>query len=186
MTKIYFVRHAKPDFKILDDLTRPLTDEGLKDSESLCELFKNKDINKVYSSPYKRAIDTVLPVAQMLNLEINIVEDFRERRICNKWLDDFDSFAKNQWKDFNYKIEDGECLLEVQQRNINALKNILRENNSNNIIIGTHGTALSTIINYYDVTFKYEHFERIKNIMPWVVMLEFEGENFVKFEYVNN
>jgi len=29
-----------------------------------------------------------------------------------------------------------------------------------NIVIGTHGTALSTIINYYDSTYGYDDFER--------------------------
>jgi len=31
-----------------------------------------------------------------------------------------------------------------------------------NIVIGTHGTALSTIINYYDSTYGYDDFERMK------------------------
>jgi len=35
---------------------------------------------------------------------------------------------------------------------------IISDNVNGNIVIGTHGTALSTIINYYDVSFKYEEF----------------------------
>lgn len=33
MTKVYFVRHAQPDFGWEDDRTRPLTTEGKEDSK---------------------------------------------------------------------------------------------------------------------------------------------------------
>ena len=59
MNRIYFVRHAKPDFSIHDDLTRPLAEEGIINSKKICEFLKGKNINRIYSSPYKRAIDTI-------------------------------------------------------------------------------------------------------------------------------
>ena len=31
MTRVYFVRHAQPKFSWADDLTRPLTEEGMQD-----------------------------------------------------------------------------------------------------------------------------------------------------------
>jgi 2,3-bisphosphoglycerate-dependent phosphoglycerate mutase len=43
-----------------------------------------------------------------------------------------------------------------------------------NIIIGSHGTSLSTIINYYDPTFGYDDFEKIRNVMPWVAKFIFD------------
>ena len=36
----------------------------------------------------------------------------------------------------------------VQKRNIEALKEILSDNRDKEIVIGTHGTALSTILNF--------------------------------------
>ena len=33
MTKVYFVRHAQPEHDWEEDRTRPLTEEGKKDSE---------------------------------------------------------------------------------------------------------------------------------------------------------
>lgn len=40
MTSVYFVRHAQPDFNWSDDMTRPLTAEGEKDSEKVTEIKK--------------------------------------------------------------------------------------------------------------------------------------------------
>lgn len=180
MTKIYFVRHSKPDFNIKDDLTRPLTEEGLKICERVTEFLMDKDVDIIFSSPYKRAVDTIKDFAERSHLHINIVEDFRERKVDSGWIEDFNAFSKKQWTNFDYKMSDGESLSEVQKRNIDALHKILKENENKNIVIGTHGTALSTIINYYDKSFDYSQFERIKDCMPFIVCIEFEGVRPVK------
>jgi len=52
----------------------------------------------VISSPYLRAIDTVKDFAGEVGLDIKIVDDFRERKVGNVWIEDFNSFAKKQWK----------------------------------------------------------------------------------------
>ena len=60
MNKVYFIRHAKPDFSVHDDLTRPLTDEGRKSSEKLINFFKDKNITcLLYTSD---AADETYPV----------------------------------------------------------------------------------------------------------------------------
>lgn len=46
-------------------------------------------------------------------------------------------------------------------------------------------TVLSTIINYYDKPFGYFDFEKIKNVMPWVVKFIFEGDVCIKIEKYN-
>lgn len=182
MTKVYFVRHAKPDFSIQDDLTRPLTEEGMKDSKNVTRFLLDKHITKVFSSPYKRTIDTIKDFAECADLKINIIDDFRERKIDNVWIEDFNKFVKEQWNNFDYKLTCGESLNEVQNRNITALKHILKESVNQNIVIGTHGTALSTIINYFDKKFDYTEFERIKNFMPFIACITFHGENVIKVE----
>ena len=101
------------------------------------------------------------------------------------WLADFNSFCKKQWEDFKYKLSDGESLEEVQSRNIKALNKVLEIYNGKNIIIGSHGTALSTIINYYDKTFGYSDFEKIRNVMPWVVKFSFENDVCIRIEKYN-
>ena len=182
MTKVYFVRHAKPDFNVHDDLTRPLTGEGIRDSKKVTEFLLDKYITKVFSSPYRRAIDTIKDFAERAGLEITIVDDFRERKIDSVWIEDFDEFSKKQWGNFKYKLSDGENLMEVQNRNIAALQQILKNNIDGSIVIGTHGTALSTIINYYDKKFDYKEFQRIRYYMPFIVCITFDGQADVKIE----
>ncbi|GAA0773160.1 histidine phosphatase family protein [Clostridium subterminale] len=185
MTDIYFVRHCEPDFSIHEELIRPLTNKGLEDSKRVAEVLMSKQIHVIYSSPYKRAIDTVKVLADTLNLEVVTKDDLRERTITDQWIDDFNSFAKYQWEDFEYKLSKGECLRQVQERNIKAIKEILDENKGKNVVVGTHGTALSTILNYYNKSFGYEEFNRIKSIMPWIIVMKFKGEDFIGFKEID-
>lgn len=179
MTEIYFIRHAEPNYKNHNDVLRELTPKGIKDREIVTTFLKNKNIDAVLSSPYLRSIDTVKHFADKYNYSIEIIEDFRERKVDSVWIEDFTAFCKQQWNDFSYKLSDGESLGEVQNRNINALKYILSKYEDKNVVIGSHGTALSTIINYYDKSFGYDDFEKIKALMPWIVRFKFDGERMV-------
>lgn len=179
MTTIYFVRHAEPNYENHDDMSRELSNKGLNDRKLVTDFLANKQIDIVLSSPYKRAIDTVRDIADNKGLDIGIIDGFRERRIDSLWIDDFDSFCKRQWEDFKFKLSDGECLAEVQNRNILALGIVLKHYKNKNIVIGSHGTALSTIINYYDKTFGYSDFDKIRHLMPWIVEFIFEDNECI-------
>ena len=191
MTLIYFVRHAEPNYNNHDDMSRELTDKGIADSKLVTRFLADKNVDIVFSSPYKRAIDTVRDFSEKYGLEIHIENDFRERKVDSCWIDDFTAFCKVQWKDFDYKLSDGETLREVQTRNISALNCVLSEYKNKTIVIGTHGTALSTIINFFDKTYGYTDFEKIKGLMPWVVKFTFQDNvcNEIKpynlFDYFN-
>ena len=74
---------------------------------------------------------------------------------------------------------------EVQKRNITALNDVLERYNGKNIIVGSHGTALSTIINYYDKSFGYSEFEKVKGLMPWIVRFTFKDEKCVEIKQFN-
>lgn len=176
MTRIFFVRHAEPNYGNHNDPARELSPRGMIDRERVTRFFADNRIDIVISSPYKRAIDTIKPFAESRGLAIEIIEDFRERKVGACWIEDFSEFAKRQWEDFDYKLSDGECLREVQERNISALKSVLQKHPGKSIVIGSHGTALSTIINYFNHSFGYDDFRKIKNRMPWIVEFDFDED----------
>jgi len=187
MTTVYFVRHAESDFSVRDDRTRPLTEKGLQDCSLVAEFLQDKGIDAVISSPYKRSLDTVAGFAEKSGYEIEMIEGFRERKPDSVWIEDKDfiSFMMRQWADFSYKLSDGECLAEVQDRNISALSDVLARYRDKSIVIGTHGTALSTIISYYDKSYGFVDFMAIVDIVPWVVKMEFDGSGFVRMEMID-
>lgn len=185
MTQVYFIRHAEPDYTNHDDLLRPLTEKGLKDRELVSRFLQDKDISVVLSSPYKRSVDTVKHFADLHGLQIKTIDDFRERAVSEDWISGFNDFATQQWADRSFKLKGGECIQEVQQRNIKALLEVLKEYRDKNIIVGSHGTALSTIVNYYKSSFVIEDFLRIKKLMPWIVKFVFDDDKFISVQEYN-
>lgn len=184
MTTVYFVRHAQPNYENHDDLTRELTEKGLQDRMKVVEVLREIPVHAVLSSPYKRAVDTVQPLADQRGLSVVTDADFRERKVGDGWLEDFTSFAKRQWADFDFALEHGESLRQVQVRNAAALERALARYDGKTIVIGSHGTALSSLVEYYVPGFGYEGFDRIRNIMPWVVRFTFEGRNCIGVEEI--
>lgn len=182
MTKVYFIRHAEPNYKNHNDMLRELTSKGIADRKLVTEYLSDKGVDIVLSSPYKRAVDTVSDFALTYGKQTEIIDDFRERKVDSVWIEDFHSFSKKQWEDFDYKLSDGETLHEVQNRNIKALMDTVTRYCGKNIVVGSHGTALSTIINYFRRDFGFADFEDIRTVMPWIVCFSFEGQQCIKIE----
>lgn len=174
MTKVYFVRHAQPEHNWKEDRTRPLTQEGKADASIVLSFLKDKIIDAFYCSPYKRSIDTIIEAADYFGKEIITDERLREREKGPNG-NNYGMFQK-RWADHEYHEEGGESIAMVQKRNMEALRELLQNNPDKEIVVGTHGTALSTILNYYDKAFGCDDFLRIIDWMPYIVELDFEGE----------
>lgn len=182
MTRIYFVRHAQPDHKWEDDRTRPLTDEGKQDAEIVLEFLSNKEIDAFYSSPYKRSYDTIAATAAFYGKEIITDERLRERE-CGADGNMFgNGLLKKRWENNDFHEEGGESINMVRKRNMEALGDILSENADKRIVIGTHGTALSSILSFYNAAFGLKDFLRIVDWMPYVVELTFDGDKLLSIE----
>ncbi len=181
LTTIYFVRHAKVSY-IPDEQLRPLSEEGMRQAEAMKTLFSNIAIDHVISSPYQRAIDTISGVAAMNGLPIKTKNNLRERQITDGPIKDFESFTERQWQDRDYKLQNGESLNEVQKRATQAVEDILKSHQDKTIMIGTHGTFLSAILNYYDSTFGYEQWQKMR--MPAVYKMVFSNTTFISYEAV--
>lgn len=177
MTKLYFVRHAEPDFSWIDTKSRPLTEEGISDTEKVLEFFKQLEIHDFYSSTYERSINTIASTASHFNKEIikdtRLIE--REAGIDGNQH----KLIRKRWQDKEFYEHGGESINMVQARNINAINDILLNHKDKSIVIGTHGTSLGTILNYYDNRFDYDDFIRIFNWMPYIIELRFNGNKFI-------
>ena len=182
MTKVFFVRHAEPVHSHSDDRTRPLTEEGMKDTALVVQTLKDKGIEAFFCSPYKRSIDTIKDAAAFYYMDIYTDERFRERE-HGIGKNNHEMFQK-RWADHTLNEEGGESIEMVQRRNIEALFAVLDDNQGKNIVIGTHGTALSTIINYFKPEFGCDDFLRIIDWMPYIVEMDFDGQNLIAMKEI--
>jgi len=180
-TNIYLVRHAQSTYTP-DELNRPLSEKGLKDAERITEILLGENINYVFSSPYKRAIQTVEGAAKNVNIEVIIEEGFKERRIAEGSVEDFHNAMAKLWANYDFSFNGGESNFQAQKRGVNSLNKLLNEYKGNNIVIGTHGNIMVLIMNYFDSRYNYEFWKNLA--MPDVYKLSFQDNKFIQAERI--
>ena len=131
MTRLFFVRHAQPQHSWKDDRTRPLTEEGMQDTARVLEFFRNVPPDAVYSSPYRRSVDTIKSAAEYWQKEIHTDERLRERESGTVGSSGREMIQK-RWADFDYHEPGGESIGMAQERNIAAVMEILEQNPGKN------------------------------------------------------
>lgn len=180
-TNIFLVRHAHSIYTP-DELKRPLSERGLSDARKVTELLKKEKIDYVISSPYKRAIQTVEGIANYLNLTIHIEEDFKERELSKKPVENFNDVIKRVWGDFNLSWDEGESNNIAQKRGIKVTKKILNEYKGKNIVVGTHGNIMVLIMNYFDNKYDFKFWKDLK--MPDIYKLTFDDDTLIEVNRV--
>ena len=99
MTTVYFVRHCQSDHSVHVRQNQAPDPQGLWRTAGASRNFlRDKPIEAVLSSPYRRAMDTVRDFADTRGFSIEAVEDFRERAVGDRWVEDFMAFVKRHWE----------------------------------------------------------------------------------------
>ncbi|MFB6728664.1 histidine phosphatase family protein [Bacillus mobilis] len=183
MTTIYFVRHAHSTYT-KEERERPLSETGHCDAENVTRLLKDKHIDVVISSPYKRAIQTVQGIANTYNVSIQIEEDLRERLLSSEPVADFNDAIENVWKDWSFAYEGGESNDVAQRRAVICMQSILKKYKGKNIVIGTHGNIMVLLMNYFDSKYDFQFWKTLH--MPDVYKLTFDNNFFISAERVQS
>lgn len=161
MTQIYVVRHGQTDSNkrsaCIGHKDVPLNETGLKQADELLGKLRQIPFDVIYTSPLKRAIDTITPFVKLrqntkLVMNYGIIE-----RDFGKWDDMSFSEIKDKypeeykkWRDewLTYKIPDGESDEEVFLRTKEAVKKILQTHKNEKVLIVTHLCAARHIISH--------------------------------------
>jgi len=78
---IYFVRHAKAGDRGVwrgDDWLRPLSRAGRSQARALLTELQDARFDRVFSSPFVRCMETVVPIAGARRLPIEVEESLGE------------------------------------------------------------------------------------------------------------
>ena len=86
-------------------------------------------------------------IAENNQIKLNADQRLGERKFGVNSLNELpQDFFEHQFSDWNYKINDGESLLEVSKRMQEALLEILKNNEHKRVVLVSHGTALSVML----------------------------------------
>ena len=173
-TILYFIRHAEPDFSEPDNYKRKLTVSGEIQAQRLSEIFNDINVDGVYSSPYLRAIKTVEPIAKSKSLNVQLLDQFRERKSSDYRVskEKFLGYGKHQWDDFDFKLCGGESLNDVKNRYNTGVRIIINQHaQSQNCIfaVGCHIAGLCAYISQFNLISNYEEYKKYASKMPLIV-----------------
>lgn len=180
MTTIYFVRHcqSKAGWKESDRI-RPLTERGQQDSAFVTLALREVPLEYCVCSPYIRSMNTIRDCALEHGLQIHTDDRFAER-IGGVGNDD--RALERRWADHQYHEPGGESIAQVQKSNIEGLTELLKTHAGQSILFGTHGTALSVILNHYEPDFGLDGFNRLYTWMPYIIKATFDGTRLISRE----
>ncbi len=161
MTKVILIRHAEAEGNVNRIFhgwyDSELTQKGLIQARRVAERLIDENIDIIYSSDSKRAYGTARAIAELKDLEINVIKDLREF-YGGDWenisYDQLERLYPEDLYNFNFclskfKAPNGETADIFYSRLVNAIKKIINDNIDKNICVVTHGTAIKFILSYF-------------------------------------
>jgi len=180
MTCLYFVRHAHADWT--PDENRPLSAKGVKDAVQVAELLQEYPIRTIYTSPYRRAQQTVAPLAKRLELPLSIEPDLRERSLGSGPFEDFIQAVASVWQDPSFAHPGGESNETAQQRGVSTIQRLKTMHQGEDIVISTHGNLMALVLQHYQPALDFEFWQALT--MPDVYLLGFNASDQIMLERV--
>jgi 2,3-bisphosphoglycerate-dependent phosphoglycerate mutase len=175
MKTLFIIRHGKAS---LDgtDRERGLTSEGIDHANQISDILLKIEpkIQKIFSSPLRRAILTIEPFSKSTNLEINVVEELHEKITGDTEGKNLNEEKKKMWVDFDSKLPGGESSSDATTRALSGLNFVLTELSENDsAAVQCHGTLIALILHHYDPSFGFDQWKSMT--MPDIYQINYDG-----------
>jgi 2,3-bisphosphoglycerate-dependent phosphoglycerate mutase len=149
---LMLVRHAEPvppGTAGYEENQRPLSAAGRSAAAALADELAGLPVTAICSSPYPRALQTVQPLGQRLGLEIELVDDLRERLLSSRPLPDWRDHVRRSWQDEHYRLDDGESSHQAQHRVLGALAAMSQRHATGTVVAASHGNLIALALRAY-------------------------------------
>lgn len=179
MKKIYLIRHCEAEGQPAE---AQLTEQGRNQAFQLAEFFSNLKIDRIISSPFKRAIQSIQPLARQINAEIEINNQLSERVLSTDDLPDWFEKLRATFDEMELKFKGGESSKEAMNRIVEVVDDVFHSE-ANNTIIVTHGNLMALLLKHFNDEFGFDEWRNLSN--PDVFLLSYES-NIVTVKRVWN
>jgi 2,3-bisphosphoglycerate-dependent phosphoglycerate mutase len=175
--RLLLLRHAASDFDAtLSDAERGLSELGVEQADALVAQLLALQPDRLFASPYRRARDTVLPLANALGLAVTIDPALKEcafqRHVGEAWP----APIRRAWSAPAVGIGGGEAASLCQRRVIDCLTRLRREHPGQCLLVASHGNAIALALNYLDPAFDFDCWQRMP--MPALFEVDIAGRAF--------
>ena len=175
-TTLFLIRHAHAVWT--PDDRRSLSALGTSAAVRIAALLEQFPVTAIYSSPSRRAIETVAPLAERLRLDPILIDDLRERELSAASAPQFEAAIERSWqKPHAAATEGGESNVAAQGRGIALLRSVLERHPGETVVISTHGSLFALMLNGFDARFEYDFWRSLT--FPDVYELVFAGQTLL-------
>ncbi|HEY6555532.1 MAG TPA: histidine phosphatase family protein [Vicinamibacteria bacterium] len=180
MTIVYLVRHAHAPFEPSEE--RPLSEAGRADAAALAKAFGTTALSAIYSSPARRALETIDPLARSRGLRPEVVPDLRERELVVAAGATFEATVEAAWRAPDLGVGGSESNRAAADRGRRVLQEVLSAHGGEAVVLSTHGNLLALILHGQDPTHGYETWRSMT--FPDVYRLAFDGTKLLQVDRV--
>ncbi|GGM23371.1 phosphoglycerate mutase [Paraliobacillus quinghaiensis] len=176
MKRLIMIRHCQAESQHKD---APLTKSGVNQAHRLAEFLNNNKqikLDRIITSPFMRAIETIRPYADHHNISIEKDRRLQERLLSDQPIDDWLDVLEKSFLDFDFRLPGGESSNDALKRGIQVLNEALQDQDNEQIAIVTHGNLLSILLSEFDKEFGFYQWKTLKN--PDVFLIEKDIDSY--------
>ncbi|MFC4404412.1 histidine phosphatase family protein [Gracilibacillus xinjiangensis] len=176
MKRILLIRHCHAIGQHKDS---PLTKEGNEQAYELARIIMQLSfpIDRIISSPYLRAKETIKPLANEFELGIEVDDRLKERTLSDEPIDDWFEILEESFHNYQFKLPGGESSKEAFNRANEVLTDCLNNDHYETTIIVTHGNLLALMLQKFQVDFGFHGWKTLTN--PDVFLIQRVGGEYI-------
>lgn len=159
LERLYIIRHCKATGQAPD---AELTGDGFTQAQELADFLIDKKIETIVCSPFLRAIQSIQPLAQRLDLNIKIDNRLAERVLSSENLTDWMNHLRISFTDLDKCLPGGESSRDAMKR-ILSVTDELHNTDYKSIAIVTHGNLMSLLLRHFNNQFGFEQWQSLSN-----------------------
>lgn len=156
---LYIIRHAKATGQ---EPNAPLTPEGEQQAIRLADQLASLPIERIVSSPYTRAIQSIAPLAQRLKLSIVNDQRLAERVLSTSDVGDWMSALRASFDDQELCFPGGESSRAATQRAVAVLDGVLAHSARTSVIV-THGNLMTLLLKHFNAEIGFTDWQQLTN-----------------------
>ncbi|SDJ68741.1 histidine phosphatase family protein [Sediminibacillus albus] len=176
MKRLFMIRHCNAEGQHKDS---PLTKDGVIQAQIVAEFLQDYGykMDRILSSPFLRAVESIKPYAQRNSLPIEIDERLEERLLSEEPVDDWMDVLEQSFTDMNFKLPGGESSNDASLRAKQLVDEIMEDDSCENVAIVTHGNLLALLLGKYQADIGFAQWKGLTN--PDMYLIQKTGGEYI-------
>jgi 2,3-bisphosphoglycerate-dependent phosphoglycerate mutase len=157
---LLLLRHAesRPDHA-LPEANWPLSDRGREQAQRLIDALTAQRPEHLFSSPYRRARDTIAPYAATSGLAVTTEPAFAECTFRTGYVADWPAPIARAWANRTYAGAGCKSADACQTRMLAGVEALVRRFAGRRLLICSHGNAIGLLLNAIDPAFGFAQWQ---------------------------